>query len=425
MSVLLMGVTGFLGRRLTKKFDEKRVAYVGMSKSRGVDFTDYRQFEQAVKNSPSPITTIVNCACLVGGIKYGLEHTAEMFYINALITVNLFEVAHNLGINKIINPISNCSYPRDLTGQFAESQWWDGELDDSVAVYGLVRKMSYVQSVAYLKQYGMQTINLIVPNMYGPDDHFDEVRSHALGALVRKICDAKRLGQPRVVVWGTGAPVREWLYIDDCAEAIYRALSTPATAEPINLGYGEGISVKDLACLIAEIAGYKGELFFDTSKPDGAPYKVMNVARCQRYFGWLPATRLKDGIRKTVEWFEPTDPERMAKTLILNQVVGNIRNSLFQANARDNATEPYFHLQRVFAERGFDFAGVAEQPISDAACLIFWDHCSVTPRPFRRRLCWYLRQLRAKASTRDLLSRSGSRGNGCPQGADPVRASLG
>ena len=302
MTVLVMGATGFLGKRVTKKLDEKNIKYVKFSKSLGVDFTNFQEFSSAIQKLPTRINTIINCAALVGGIKYGLEHTGEMFYTNSLISLNLYEVARQLGINKIINPISNCSYPRDLTGQFTEQEWWNGELDDSVAVYGMVRKMSYIQSVAYFKQYGIKTINLIVPNMYGPEDHFDEVRSHALGALIRKITQAKEKDDARVVVWGTGSPVREWLYVDDCAEAIYRSLTSLDTIEPINIGCGKGISVKDLAFLIAEIVGYKGELFFDVSKPDGAPYKVMDVSRCSERLHWLPAMSIRDGIKESVRW---------------------------------------------------------------------------------------------------------------------------
>lgn len=304
MTVLIMGATGFLGKRVAKKLIEKKINYIKFSKSLGVDFTNLHQFSSAVAALPVKIDAIINCAALVGGIKYGLEHTGEMFYVNSMITLNLYEVARLHQINKIINPISNCSYPRDLSGHFSEQEWWNGELDDSVLIYGMVRKMSYVQSVGYFKQYGIQTVNLIVPNMYGPEDHFDEVRSHALGALIRKITTAKLNDEKKVIVWGTGNPVREWLYVDDCAEAIYRSLVSLNTIEPINLGCGKGISIKDLALLIAEIVGYRGEIIFDTSKPDGAPYKVMDVTRCSEYLNWLPTMSLKEGIRESVAWLD-------------------------------------------------------------------------------------------------------------------------
>ena len=173
----------------------------------------------------------------------------------------------------------------------------------SVRVYGLVRKTSYVQSVAYHQQYGVETINLVVPNMYGPGDHFDEVRSHALGALVMKIVQAKRSNADKVVIWGTGRPVREWLFVDDCVEAIFRTLTLPYHAEPINIGIGSGVSISELAELIKREAHYGGALEYDLTKPDGAPYKVMNIDRCRSVFNWQPATGLDEGIKTTVAWY--------------------------------------------------------------------------------------------------------------------------
>ncbi|MCX6003851.1 MAG: NAD-dependent epimerase/dehydratase family protein, partial [Chloroflexi bacterium] len=173
----------------------------------------------------------------------------------------------------------------------------------SVMVYAFVRKASWMQSWAYNRQYGFQTINLILPNMYGPGDHFDETRSHALGALIMKFVEAKRKNQPQVVVWGTGKPVREWLYVDDGAEAMTRAFDIMPTTEPINVGVGIGVSVAELAALIAEVASYKGKIVYDTSKPDGAPHKTMNNDKLKVAFQWVPSTDLKAGIEETVKWY--------------------------------------------------------------------------------------------------------------------------
>ena len=168
-------------------------------------------------------------------------------------------------------------------------------------VYGFIRKGSWVQSWAYYKQYGLETINLIVPNMYGPEDHFEEVRSHALGALTMKIEKAKNEGESHVVVWGTGKPVREWLYVDDCVEAMIRAIDVTHYEYPVNIGIGSGVSIKQLAEMIKKSCNYTGELIYDTSKPDGAPFKVMNVTLCQKVFGWTPQTQLRDGLAKTID----------------------------------------------------------------------------------------------------------------------------
>lgn len=302
MNILVTGATGFLGTRIVNRLTRDGVPFVPASLRLGTDFRDAAAFERLFQEHA--FTHIIHCATFIGGIQFGLQHTAEIFHNNALINANLFELAHRHGISRIVNPISNCSYPRDVQGSFSEAEWWNGELDPSVMVYGFIRKGSWVQSWGYWKQYGLETVNLVVPNMYGPDDHFDEVRSHALGALVMKICRAKAEGAPEVVVWGTGAPIREWLYVDDCVEAMMRALLLPHTEQPVNIGIGSGVSIRGLAETIVRIAGYDGRLVFDTSKPDGAPFKVMNIDRCREYFGWTPTTQLEEGIAQTVAWYE-------------------------------------------------------------------------------------------------------------------------
>lgn len=302
MKILLLGATGFLGRRLAARFQSEGLDFVPVAKSLGTDLRDHKQFRQVFEENPG-VNVVVHAATFIGGIRFGLDHPAEIFYNNTLLSANLFESAREFGIQRIINPISNCSYPRDVFPEFKEELWWAGPLDDSVLVYGLVRKASYVQSLAYYRQYGLETINLIVPNMYGPGDHFDEIRSHALGALVMKIARAKRAGQPSVVVWGSGKPVREWLYVDDCVEAIRRAMGIPHYVEPINIGVGSGVSIAELAEHIKREVGYTGTFEFDRSKPDGAPHKVMNIERCKHVLGWWPRTSLDEGIRKTVRWY--------------------------------------------------------------------------------------------------------------------------
>jgi GDP-L-fucose synthase len=303
MKILVMGATGFLGKRIVKRLTEDGIPYLPVSRSLGTDFRNLEEFEEIfLKNND--ITHIFNCATFIGGIQFGLEHTGEIYYDNSLINTYMFELARKYNIQRVINPISNCSYPRDVQGSFAETDWWSGELDPSVMVYGFIRKGSWVQSWAYFKQYGLKTINLIVPNMYGPNDHFDEVRSHALGALIMKIVNAKMKKQTNVVVWGTGKPVREWLYVDDCVEAMARSIMVDHFEYPVNIGIGYGVSIKELAEMIKNEIGYEGELVFDLTKPDGAPYKVMDVTLCKQVFGWVPQTPLADGISKTIAWYQ-------------------------------------------------------------------------------------------------------------------------
>lgn len=301
--ILVAGGTGFLGSHIVHKLTKSGSDYFSASLSTGVDFRDLRQTEEIFKKNKFDI--VINCAAFVGGISWGYEKAGEMYLNNTLISTNLMDLSHKYGVNRYINPISNCSYPGRLTEDFKESEWWDGDLHESVLTYGFVRKASWVQGWSYHKQYGMDSIHLILPNMYGPGDHFDEKRSHALGALIKKIVDATEENKKQVVVWGTGKPVREWLYVQDSAEVLIKSISISPTIEPINIGVGKGISVKEMAQLICQIAGYKGKLVFDLTKPDGAPHKTMNNDRMKKHFmGWEPPTSLVQGITDTVNWYK-------------------------------------------------------------------------------------------------------------------------
>lgn len=301
MTILVTGATGFLGKRVCAKLASRGVSFQRTSLTLGVDL---RERDQAVTLFEAQRPTIVlNCASFVGGIQFGLKHPADIFRNNMAMIANLFDAAHRSGVKRIVNPISNCVYPRDKS-LFKESEIWDGPLDESVLVYGMLRKLSWVGGWAYARQFGLETINLVLSNMYGPEDHFDEERSHALGALVMKICRAKAENLPKVVVWGTGRPVREWLYVDDGAEAMIRGMDCPATIDFVNVGVGEGISVRDLAQRIKEKVGYKGALEFDASRPDGAPYKTVDGRRGARLLGWTPETPLDHGLDLTIAWYK-------------------------------------------------------------------------------------------------------------------------
>ena len=299
--IFVPGGSGFLGKRVVKKLEEKGIDYISLSLRDGYDF---RNFEQTLKLfKKEKFDAVINCAAFVGGIQYGYEKPGEIFYNNILMSTFLMEASRLTDVKRFINPISNCSYPAHLTKDFKEEEWWDGPLHESVLVYGFVRKASWVQSWAYYKQYGFETINLILPNMYGPGDHFEEKRSHALGALIMKFVEAKRKNLPSVMVWGTGKPIREWFFVDDGAETLIRALKIEPTIEPINVGVGKGISILELAELIKEVVGYNGEIVLDRSKPDGAPYKTMDNTKLKKIFKWEPPTSLREGIEKTVEWY--------------------------------------------------------------------------------------------------------------------------
>jgi len=298
--IFVPGGDGFVGSSVVKKLKEKNLNFFSLSLNDGYDFRDFNQTKELFEKER--FDAVINCAAFVGGIQFGYEHPGEIFYNNILMATYLMEVARRSEVKRFINPISNCTYPAHLT-KFKEKDWWAGPLHESVLVYGLVRKASWVQGWAYNKQYGFDSVHLILPNMYGPGDYFDETRSHALGALIMKFVEAKRKNLPEVIVWGSGKPIREWLYVEDGAEALVRALEIEPMIEPINIGRGEGISILELAKLIKEIVRYEGKIVLDTSKPDGAPCKIMDASRMKKIFNWVPETTLEEGIKKTVEWY--------------------------------------------------------------------------------------------------------------------------
>lgn len=301
-TVFVAGGSGFLGKRLIKKLREKKQYNVAStSLSEGIDFRNLDKTLTYFKKHKPDI--VIHAAAYIGGIKFGLDHAGEVYFNNILISTNLIEAARITGVKLFINPIANCAYPDVVNKDFKETEFWNGALHPSVMVYGMVRKAQWAQTWAYTRQYGMKFINLVLPNMYGPGDYFDAERSHALGALLMKIVNAKKKNLPEVVVWGTGKPVREWLYVDDGAEALVRAINIDYYIEPINIGIGRGISIRELSELIKKVVGYKGKLVFDKTKPDGAPYKVMNVDRCKKIFNWLPKTDLEEGIEETYKWY--------------------------------------------------------------------------------------------------------------------------
>lgn len=298
--ILVTGATGFLGRHVCARLERLQLQHSKTSLSLGLDLRDCAATLKSFESLRPRF--VINCAAFVGGIQYGYRFPAELFHNNISMTLSLLTASKETGVARLVNPISNCAYPARAT-LFREDEFWDGPLHESVLAYGFARKAACVGGWAYAKQYGLDVLNIVLSNMYGPDDHFDEARSHALGALVKKIVEAKIQGIPRVIVWGTGQPVREWLHVEDGAEALVRAIDAPADTQPVNVGVASGISVIDLARLIADAAGYDGDIVLDPSKPDGAPYKTVDGSRGERLLGWRPTRDLATGVRETVDWY--------------------------------------------------------------------------------------------------------------------------
>jgi len=298
--ILVTGATGFLGKRVCRLLENLDIKYTATSLSLGLDLRDRQATFDYFKDIKPKY--VLNCAAYVGGIQFGYKHPAELFHNNLQITLNLLEVCKQFNIARMVNPISNCSYPGDST-LFKEDEYWDGPLHESVMVYGFVRKASWVGAWAYAKQYNVDVLNLIFSNMYGPEDHFEEERSHALGALIMKFVQAKKNNAPEVVIWGSGNPVREWLHVDDAAEAMVRGLNVIKTSNVVNVGIGKGVSIIEMAKLIKSFVGYEGLLKLDKSKPDGAPYKTVDGSRGQKLFGWSPSRDFNEGVKETIDWY--------------------------------------------------------------------------------------------------------------------------
>ena len=298
--ILVTGATGFLGKRVCRLLDKNGLEYTKTSLSLGVDLRSRDQvfslFEQVKP------TFVLNCASFVGGIQFGAKHPVELFQNNLQITLNLLAAAKEFDVKRMVNPISNCAYPGKAT-LFKEEEFWDGPLHDSVLVYGFVRKAFWVGSWAYAEQYDLDVMNIILSNMYGPEDHFEEERSHALGALIMKFVKAKRNNEASVNVWGSGKPVREWLHVDDGAQAMVRSLDVERTIDPVNIGVAEGISIIEMARQIKAVVGYEGEIVLDPTKPDGAPYKTVDGSKGEKLLGWKPEIAFDDGVKSTIEWY--------------------------------------------------------------------------------------------------------------------------
>ena len=298
--ILVTGATGFLGKRVCRLLSERRLEFTPTSLSMGHDLRDM-DATLALFQALQP-TYVLNCAAFVGGLQFGAKHNVELFHNNLLMTLSLLSAANATKVGRIINPISNCAYPAKAT-LFREDEFWDGPMHESVMVYGFVRKASWMGAWAYNKEFGLDVLNLVLSNMYGPEDHFEEERSHAMGALIMKIVRAKRQNLPEVVVWGTGKPVREWLHVDDGAEAMVRGLSAKATVEPVNIGVSQGVSIIEMANLIKGIVGYEGALVLDPTKLDGAPYKTVDGHRGAELLDWKPSRSFAKGVEDTVNWY--------------------------------------------------------------------------------------------------------------------------
>ncbi len=299
--ILVTGGAGFLGTHLVKKLIEQRVSKENIFIPRSKD-SDLRILENCSKTVKG-IDIVIHLAGNVGGIGYNREKPGELFYDNIMMGAQLMEEARKAGIKKFVGLGTICQYPKFTPVPFREEDLWNGYPEETNAPYGLAKKMLLVQSQAYRQQYSFNAIHLMPVNLYGPGDNFDPESSHVIPALIKKFIDAKKRGDEFVVVWGSGKPTREFLYVEDAAEAIVLAAEKYDKAEPVNIGSSFEISIKELAELIKKIVGFNGRLVWDKTKPDGQPRRKLDTSKAEKEFGFKSKINFEEGLRKTILWY--------------------------------------------------------------------------------------------------------------------------
>jgi len=300
--VLVTGGAGFLGRYVTEELQERGVDRENIFIPVFPEF-DLRKMEDCQK-AVKGRQIVIHLAGVVGGIGFNREHPGKSFYDNAAMALNMLEAARLEGVEKFIGLGSVCAYPKEIPVPFREEDLWLGYPEETNAPYGLAKKFMLVQSQAYRAEYGLNAIHLLGLNLYGPGDNFDPKSSHVIPALIRKVYEAKKEGKDHIKAWGTGKPTRQFLYVEDAAEGIVLAAEKYNKSDPINLGSNLEISIKDLAELLCELMGFKGEIRWDTSKPDGQPRRCFDVAKAEKEFGFVAKTDFTAGLRNTIEWYK-------------------------------------------------------------------------------------------------------------------------
>ncbi len=299
--ITVTGGRGFLGTPLVRMLAEAG-ANVATFSSRDYNLTLQADVTRMYHDLRPEM--VIHLAARVGGIGANQDNPGTFFYENAIMGIELMEQARQNGVDKFVQVGTVCAYPKFAPIPFSEDDLWNGYPEETNAPYGLAKKMLLVQAQAYRQQYGFNAIYLLPVNLYGPGDSTDLRNSHVIPALIRKCVEAARANAPSVVVWGTGTPTREFLYVDDAARGIMLAAERYDKAEPVNLGSSEEISIRELASLIAELTGFKGEIVFDATKPDGQPRRKLNVERAQKEFGFSSQTSFRSGLRHAIDWFK-------------------------------------------------------------------------------------------------------------------------
>ena len=296
--VTVTGGAGFLGTALVRDL-EALGAQVSAVRSSDHDLRDAGAAREAVEGAE----VVIHLAARVGGIGFNRRNPAPLAYDNLVMGANVFEQSRQAGVGKLVAACSVCAYPKFTPVPFSEDDLWNGYPEESNAPYGLAKKMLLVLSDAYRRQYGFDSCAPILANLYGPDDNFDLEDSHVIAAMIRKFVEARRQGAPEVVLWGTGEPTREFLYVDDAARALLLATERLQTSEPVNIGTGRETKIRDLADSIRKLTGFEGEIVWDSTRPDGQPARYLDVTRARELMAFEAEMDLEEGLRRTIESF--------------------------------------------------------------------------------------------------------------------------
>lgn len=299
--ITVTGGRGFLGVHLIRRMQGlgyRRIAVADLPEYNLVDMTHVRRLYEETRPD-----IVIHLAAKVGGIGFNQENPASLFYENAMMGIQLLHEGYAHAIEKFVALGTICAYPKFTPVPFKESDLWDGYPEETNAPYGLAKKMMLVQSQAYRTQYGFNSIFLLPVNLYGPGDNFDPASSHVIPALIKKCVDAMASGESEIVVWGTGKATREFFYVEDAAEAIILAMERYNRSEPVNIGAGFEISIRELVDLIVELTGFAGKVAWDTTRPDGQPRRMLDTTTARDEFGFKAKTGFRDGLKKTIEWY--------------------------------------------------------------------------------------------------------------------------
>ena len=299
--VLLTGGAGFLGSHLVERLEESGCQRMFVSRSKDYNLVEMEAVKRVYQDSRPDV--VIHLAARVGGIGANRANPGRFFYDNLMMGVQMMEQGRQFGIEKFVALGTVCAYPKFTPVPFQEEDLWNGYPEETNAPYGLAKKMLLVQSQAYRQQYGFNSIFLLLVNLYGPRDNFDPQSSHVIPALIKKCFDAVGNKEDEIMVWGDGTPTREFLYVEDAAEAILLASERYNKSEPVNIGAGFEISIKDLVRLIARLSGFQGRIIWDKTRPNGQPRRRLNIAKAEKEFGFKARTSFQEGLKKTIEWY--------------------------------------------------------------------------------------------------------------------------